>query len=371
MMEVEKKLSKLHNKEYVLLTGNGTAAIAIALRALGLKNAAVAIPNNVCLNVPSGVYFSGNKVKYLDVSLNNLGLSVSSLKESIDQIDAVIAVHTYGAVCDIKEIQSLCKKHQIPLIEDFAVAQGAVCGSSPVGSFGDISIVSFGAGKMIDIGHGGAILTNDKGLFDSMAVILGEFKSFDLSDKKKIMELNNHYKNIYNSSYLSGEKEYCSAFLNKMVLDAKDSYLTSFDARYRDQLLCCLNKIEDNVARRDHLANEFLRAFQKFGDQLIEIFNPPQGSVFWRFNLFLKENRNELFFYLLNRKYKISSWYPSIDIFLEGVEKRSSGMPNSDWIGDHILNLWVNDEIDVNYVESVSNEIVGFLEESKANAAKL
>ena len=72
----------------------------------------------------------------------------------------MIAVHGYGSTCDIQSIINICRDKHIPLIEDLAVAQGATVDLRPVGSFGDLSVVSFGSGKIIDVGHGGAVFTS-------------------------------------------------------------------------------------------------------------------------------------------------------------------------------------------------------------------
>ena len=160
--KLENSLSILHDQKYAFLLGNATTALFVALNALGLKNKRIAIPNSVCVHVPIAIYLSGNTPHYLDISKSTLGIDLKELKSFGNKVDAVIAVHAYGAICDIIEIGNYCKTKNIPLIEDLAVSQGSSINNQPVGSFSDIAVVSFGSGKVIDVGHGGALLTSNK-----------------------------------------------------------------------------------------------------------------------------------------------------------------------------------------------------------------
>lgn len=361
--EIERKLSILHDKEYVLLTGNATAGIYLTLKALGLKNDIIGIPNNVCINVPIAVNLSANISKYLDISKCTLGLSVESLKDELNDIAAVIAIHSYGSTCAIEEIKQICNENNIPLIEDFAVAQGATVNNLPVGSFGDVSITSFGAGKIIDCRHGGAILTNDRELFIEIAKAEKEF-NIDTNNCHRVSQLSIYYKQLYNKHYGKDINKDIHDFQRK-VEDTKKAFLIRFDDRYRDIIFNKLNKLEDNIKKRSENAKKFHEAFSNWNLREIKVFNPPHGAVYWRFNIFIDKIRNNLLEYLLRRKYLVSSWYPSVDIFFESRLKSDVITSISDSIGDSILNLWVNQEIDDHYIKGITDEIVLYLKGSR------
>ena len=70
--------------------------------------------------------------------------------------------------------------------------------------------------------------------------------------------------------------------------------------------------------------------------------------------------RNKLFKYLLGKGYRVSSWYPSVDIFFHLRKDKPVKTPNSDWVGNHIVNIWVNDEVDDNYLYNISQDILKF-----------
>ena len=161
-------LRRLHEQDHVYLAGNATTALYLTLRALDLSGKHVGFAANVCTSVPMAVSFSGNEPVFLDIDAATMTLSVESLRRHIERLDALIAVYPYGTVFDIHAVRQLCAEHSVFLIEDCAVAQGATIGKAPAGSFGDACIVSFGTGKIVDAGHGGAVLTNDRALSDAI-----------------------------------------------------------------------------------------------------------------------------------------------------------------------------------------------------------
>lgn len=363
-LDIEKKLSTIHENNGVLLTGNATAGIYLVLKSLGLKDKRIAVPNNVCINVPIAVNLSGNSVEYLDISKETLGLSVKHLKERISRVDAVIAVHSYGSPCEIGEIKKTCAKSSVPLIEDFAVAQGANVNNKPVGSFGDVSITSFGAGKILDSGHGGAVLTNNRELLAEIVKEENLLNGYVKENSDKISQLTRFYRQLYNDHYGSDIDKYIPN-LQRRIEDVQDAFLFKFDEHYREIISRNIDGLRDNIKRRAENAEKFRDKFNKHSSNGIKIFNSPLGEAYWRFNIFIDRNRNNLLKYLLTKKYMVSSWYPSVDIFFKSRIKSDVITPVSDQVGDSILNLWVNGEIDDHYIIEITNEIVAFLERNQ------
>ncbi len=355
-MSLPNKLEKLHQRNYAYLVGSGTAGLYAILKALGLKNALVGIPNNVCMNVVLAVKFSNNQPVYLDVSKDNLGLSPTALANCSQKLQAVIAVHAYGAVCDIEEIVSVCQAKDIFLIEDAAVAQGAIISGKPVGSFGDVSILSFGSGKIIEVGHGGAILTNDNYLLGEIIKIEGKMPPYSEEAERKVAWLDRHFTKLYNDFYGTADLSAHAQNFNLLALETKAAFLFRFDSAYAEKIEYGMAKLEENIATRQNYADFLADKFSRYG---VTTFQPPAGSVFWRDNIFLENSiRDSILRKLLHQKYNISSWFPSIDMFFEERSDTSVNTPVSDWIGDSILNIWVNDQIDKTYLKDISTEII-------------
>lgn len=355
-MSLNPQLCRIHQRSYCHLVGNATAGLYLAIKALGLRGKQVAIPNSVCPNVPLAVLLSGNTPLYLDISEKNLGIDVNELKLNADSIDAVIAVHAYGSVCDISAISDFCRSRGIPLIEDIAVAQGAQSNGRPVGSFSDIAVVSFGAGKIIDVGHGGAVLTDDHLILKEVIAHEATFSDCHASDKDAIGAFGQYHTKLYNEHYGPNINAFSSSF-KKRALELRKHILYKFDYAYEQIIEEQLEHLESIIDSRRCKAETLERLLTPTSN--IRLFHPPAGSVHWRFNLFI-DNRDNLLKLLLAKKFKISSWFPSADLFFEDRALSGINTAVSDSIGDLMLNLWVNEEVDLNYIRAISSEIIAY-----------
>ena len=350
----------MHGKSDAVLIGNATSGITMALNAAGIKNKKVAIPNNVCVNVPMAIIFSGNEPLYLDILKDDLGLDPKHLKEHIKEISAVIAVHAYGAVCQIKAIKSICESNNIFLIEDCCLAQGASVNSRPVGSFGDVSIFSFGAGKIIDHGHGGAILSNDFNLIKKIRVLTDRLSNYDLSNKGILQEFFSFHTKTYNRYYSSNINQFFPKY-REWLIRVRNSFFHKYDNSYNDQIERSLSDLNNNIESRLIKVENFHKLFKQLETPKIKLFFHPKGSVYWRFSLFVQKKRDELLHHLLKKDFKVSSWQPSVNLFFEDRSAPKLETPVSDLVGDQIINLWVNEEVGEKYAREISHEINEFI----------
>lgn len=360
MKELEKRLCELHGREQALLLGNATAAIALTLQAAGIRGKEVAIPNNVCINVPMGVYFSDNRPRYLDICKDDFGLDPELLEKCIDEVDAVIAVHAYGTPCKIKQIEYICKKHDVFLVEDFAVAQGATVNGATVGRYGDVSITSFGAGKIIDVGHGGAVLTNDLNFAKELAEQIKRMPDYSNAFDRDIEKFGNRHTDIYNKAYGADLNKNASHF-KLAALGLRSKYKYRFCRSFDDVLMRRLRELQFEVEGRVSRHEQLMKQFVGMDDSLLTKINIQPGSVPWRANLLIHNGRDELLRLLIKRRYRISSWHPSADLFFENRKESKVETPESDRLGDRILNLWTNSEVDSGYVHAISEDIKKFL----------
>ncbi|MCH9739648.1 MAG: DegT/DnrJ/EryC1/StrS family aminotransferase [Epsilonproteobacteria bacterium] len=353
--DIEKKLALLHGKAYCKLVGNGTTAIYLSLLAQNLSNQKVALPNNVCMNVVLPIYFSNNSPVFIDIEKETLGLDTELLKEY--SIDTLIAVHSYGNIYKIEETEQYCKENNIFFIEDVAIAQGMQYKEQPLGSFGDISILSFGAGKMLDIGHGGAILTDNQELYNRILIHLEDLEMFDPLNATTVGTIGREHTRLYNIDYGASLNKYHQEF-KALCLKNKKHYLYKFDSAYLEPLEKAIENLETLLDTRQENARYLNHKFKAAKLNSIKILEPKNGSAYWRFNLFVEKYRDELFAYLLSKKYKVSSWQHSVDVLFE--ENRVN-TPVSDWVGRNIINFWVNEDIDKSYLDNISNDIIEFL----------
>jgi len=168
--EFEKKFAEFCNTKYALSTCNGTAALHLALIALGIKEGdEVIIPDLTFIATANAVKYTGAKVVTVDIEEDTLCIDPEKIKKSItSKTKAIIPVHLYGHPANMKEINKIAKKYNLYIIEDAAEAHGAEIDKQKVGSFGDIGIFSFYGNKIITSGEGGMITTNNKELYEKM-----------------------------------------------------------------------------------------------------------------------------------------------------------------------------------------------------------
>jgi len=301
-----------------------------------------------------GVYFSGNQPKYLDICKDDFGLNPDLLEKCIEDVCAVIAVHSYGTPCRIKQIEEICFNHNVLLIEDLAVAQGATIDGINVGRFGDVSIVSFGTGKIIDVGHGGAILTNDYTLVKKLEKLINDLDVLDDTSKNKIEQVSQLHTDLYNTSYGNNLNSFAAQFKTG-ALGAKEHYYYSYDSSYSNRIINELDDLSQNINDRLTKSTYLSNLLSDIPNILISKIQP--GTVPWRVNIFIEKGRDFVLRLLLAKGYKVSSWQPSVDLFFENRKESGVETPISDWLGDRVLNLWVNSESDAEYLYAISEDI--------------
>jgi len=353
LSELEKKLSRLHNREHVCMVGNATIGISLILQAAGIKGKRIAIPNNVCINVPMGIYFSGNQPLFLDICKDDFGINPDLLTTSIDKVDAVLAVHAYGMPCKIKQIEAICRNNDVFLIEDFAVAQGGKVNGKSVGRFGDASVVSFGAGKIIDIGHGGAILTDDEGLAKEIKALANNLLVYNKTKKNKIDQFGIYHTKLYNDSF-GKDLEKSAVHFKKEAIGLLSDYSYQFDTTYTSELMSELNDLSENVENRLIKNQKIVNQLNKFDPSFLSTTELPNGSVPWRTNLLIHSGRNQLLKLMLDCKFKISSWHPSVNQYFDNRKSKFVNTPMSDWLGDIILNIWCDKSVDELYIKNIT-----------------
>jgi dTDP-4-amino-4,6-dideoxygalactose transaminase len=163
--------------QFVLPQNSGTATLHSAFFALGLQ------PDDEVL-VPSATFFATvsalamvARPVFCEIDPSTLTLSADDLESRITgKTKAVCVVHLHGLCADLERIQSICRPHQLPLIEDCSEAHGATWHGRPVGTVGNIGCFSLQREKGFTAGEGGLFVTDDPDLYDR-ALVLGHFNA--------------------------------------------------------------------------------------------------------------------------------------------------------------------------------------------------
>jgi len=145
----------------LLLTDSGTAALTLAIRGSCNANSRslVALPAYGCYDLATAADGAEAEVVLYDLDPRTLGPDAGSLTAALQQKPAAIVLaHLYGVPIDLAPVAELCGKHGVYVIEDAAQGHGARYDGKPLGAFGAVAVLSFGRGKGVTGGSGGALL---------------------------------------------------------------------------------------------------------------------------------------------------------------------------------------------------------------------
>lgn len=166
--EFEEKMSATVRRKYGIAVSNGTAALEVAVQALGIgEGDEVIMPAFTIISCAMAVTKLGAVPVLVDSDPYTWNMNVGEIESRItDKTKAIMAVHLYGLPVQMDAIMELAKKYQLKVIEDAAEMHGQTYKGKPCGNFGDISTFSFYPNKHITTGEGGMVVTDDEGLME-------------------------------------------------------------------------------------------------------------------------------------------------------------------------------------------------------------
>lgn len=166
----ENELAKLTKRKFSCCVSNGTAALEIAVKALGIgKGDEVITPAFTIISNANAIVKNLAKPVLIDSDPITWNIDINKIEKKITKkTKAIMLPHIYGFPNQMDLILKICKKYKLYLIEDAAEMMGQKFYGRPCGSFGDISTFSFYANKHITTGEGGALLTNNKKIYQKI-----------------------------------------------------------------------------------------------------------------------------------------------------------------------------------------------------------
>src|SRR3954451_5274485 len=164
VVQFEKDFAKFCGAEHCLAFNSGTSALHIAMMLLDVGRDDEVITTPATFVATSwAISYVGAKPVFVDVDDATFNLDPKNIERAITKkTKAIMPVYLYGHPFDIEPIQAICRKHNLPLVEDAAQAHAAKYKGKVVGSFGAISCFSFYPGKNLGAyGEGGGLVTNN------------------------------------------------------------------------------------------------------------------------------------------------------------------------------------------------------------------
>jgi dTDP-4-amino-4,6-dideoxygalactose transaminase len=166
-MEFEKRFAAWQGSRFAISTSSGTAALHVALSALGIgPGDEVIVPSYTFIASSFSIVQAGAVPRFADVNLEDHCISVASAEKLVNErTKAIMPVHLYGNVCDMDPVLEFAGKHNLYVIEDNAEAFGGVYRGKKTGTLGHIAACSFCQNKTFTTGgEGGMVTTNDEEL---------------------------------------------------------------------------------------------------------------------------------------------------------------------------------------------------------------
>lgn len=242
----ENMFSEYLGSEHCVGLANGTDAIEIGLRALGVKRGdVVATVANAGMYTTTAVLAIGAVPYFMDVDLDTMLVTFEEVERAIKaEVNAIVVTHLFGlAIPEIESIAALARVNNVPMLEDCAQAHGALYKGKRVGTFGDVGCFSFYPTKNLGaLGDGGAICANNA----DVAELARRLRQYGWKEKYSVQLLG-----ARNSRLDEMQAAILSAFLP--LLDASNSKRRKIAETYNSgidnpNIICNKNYGEDYVA---------------------------------------------------------------------------------------------------------------------------
>lgn len=167
--KLEKALAQKLNVASAVCVPMARTGVYLTLKHLVKPGRSVIMSPYTIADVVNMVVCAGCAPIFCDIEQSSCNLDPNKIEKLIDEnVGAVLVTHLHGISAEIKKILAICRKHNLPLIEDTAQSLGASEDNQMLGAIGDVGIYSFGMYKNVNCWYGGAIVSNNKKLIDDI-----------------------------------------------------------------------------------------------------------------------------------------------------------------------------------------------------------
>ena len=274
---LEKKLAEYLGVKNIVLVSNGTVALEIAYRTLGIEGDVITTPFSFVATTSSLVTNGLNPI-FADINAQTLNIDPNIIESMItNSTSAIVPVHVFSNACEVERIDAIAKKNNLKVIYDAAHSFNVTFKGNSILKYGDISMLSFHATKIFHSIEGGALIINDDSLVEKARYLI----NFGIKNKEEIPELGTNAK------------------------------MNEFEAAMG---LCMLNDMQDLTLRRENIYNCYKK---KLADYVSwQKLNKYSTQNYSYFPILLEDNYQlKKIESALNKKniYPRRYFYPSLD----------------------------------------------------------
>jgi len=169
--EFERRIADFLEVKHCIAMCNGTVALEIAVRALGMKGEVI-VPSFTFIATAHCLQWQEITPVFCDIDADTYTIDPVSIERLITpRTTGIIGVHLWGRSCDVEGLESIARKHKLSLLFDAAHAFGCSHRGKLIGGLGDAEVFSFHATKFVNTLEGGAVATNDDTLAEKMRLM--------------------------------------------------------------------------------------------------------------------------------------------------------------------------------------------------------
>ena len=260
--EFEDKFSSTCNRLYGVTCSNGTVALYMAIKALNLpKGSEVILPSMTIVSCLTAIKENNLIPVFCDVDPKTYNIDFNSVDNKIsEKTSAIIVVNTYGLMVDVDKLINFKKNNpHIKVIEDASESHGATYKDYKAGSLGDISTFSFYTNKIVSMGEGGIVLTNNP----SINYRLRQIKNLNFINRKKYI----HEDFGFNFRLTNIQ---CALGLGQ------------------------LDHIKETIKHRKRVANYYNKLFKENNNIQTPLQPKGYNNVYWYYAIIIKSNYNKV-----------------------------------------------------------------------------
>lgn len=355
--QFEKEISEYLGVKNAISVGNGTDALVIALKSLGVREGDEVITSPFTFFATAeSISAVGATPVFADVRLDTFNIDPSEIEEKItSRTKAVMPVHIFGQPCDMDEIMAIAKKHDLYVIEDACQAIGAEYKGKKVGTIGDIACFSFFPTKNLGCaGDGGMIVTNN----DALATICKALRTHGsgADGKKAYNLLNNIDENMEEDNSIDNTVYNPLKYYN---------YLIGYNSRL-DEIQAAILRVK---LKELDIWNDLRKEHVKFYDEnlkdtaFITPFEEEAVKHVYHMYILQSEARADVVSYLKDRGIATGVYYP-VPLHLQKVYKalgyKPGDMPNAEYLSERTFAIPVYPELNKEQREYIVDMLKSF-----------
>lgn len=324
--KLEAELLRYLNVPYITLFTNGHLALENVIAAFNLTGEVITTPFTFA-STTHAIVRNGLEPVFCDINTDDYTMDVDKLENLItDKTSAIIPVHVYGNICNVKEIERIAKKHKLKVIYDAAHAFGVTVDDVSIANFGDASMFSFHATKVFNTIEGGAVTYKN----ENLVKVLYDIKNFGITGPESV-------------EYAGGNAK-----------------MNEFQAAMG---ICNLRHVDREIAKRKAVVDRYRERLSGIkGIKLVE----PQNGVKSNYAYFpvvfdgYKLNRNEIFEELKEQNINARKYFYPLTNSFECYKGRfnSGETPVAEYIAERVLTLPLYADLALEDVDRICNIIL-------------